>query len=309
MTNAERVVRIVTLNLEFDGGPGTLPERWRRAHVDLLAPLRPDLLLRQEMTYSHLDGNSRLHAAERALGMRGFLSPNGSGRNPTGLFVRPGVFDVVSQVEHLRTWRTPPTNISMWLDGAPGRDIVTTSWHTAFNSPRGREREADDLTALADKMKQGKHFIGGGDCNEYPVGTGETVAEIDWTSEEITDLVHVRHRTNKGPNGTRTSCTYLDETLLGCGLHDPARYAYHELKQERALDATAGHAAQGQGGGRRIDRIYLDPWLVQAVLDVRVLDTTGISDHHGLVVDLSHAKAIEALHRRIKPLPPMSLAA
>lgn len=308
----ERVVRLVSLNVEVDGGPDEPgkrpPKRWREAH-ELLAPLRPDLLLRQEMSYSHLDGNRRLHAAERALGMRGFLSPNGSGRNPTGMFLRPGVFEVVNQVEHLGIWRTPPTNVIAWLDGAPGRDIVAASWHTSFNSPKGREREADELSALADKMKQEKHFIGGGDCNEYPVPTGETVPEIDWASEEITDRPHVHHRTNQGPNGTRTSCTYLDETLLACGLHDPARYAYHELGQENALDATAGHAAKGQGGGRRIDRIYLDPWLIQAVLEVRVLDTTGISDHHGLVVDLSHAKAVEALHRRMEPLAPQLLVA
>lgn len=171
MATGERVTRIVTLNLEFDGGPDgpdrRPPERWRAAHEDLLAPLQPDLLLRQEMTYSHIDGNSRLHAAERALRMRGFISPNGSGRNPTGLFVRPGTFDVVHQYEHLRTWRTPPTNIIGWLDGAPGRDIVMVSWHGAFNSPQGREREAEELSVFADKMKQGKHIIGGGDCNEY----------------------------------------------------------------------------------------------------------------------------------------------
>lgn len=141
-----------------------------------------------------------------------------------------------------------------------------------------------------------------------PVPIGETVPPIDWASKEITDRPHMRHRTNRGPDGSRVSCTYLDETLLDCGLHDPARYARHELGQEHALDPTAGHAAEGQGGGQRIDRIYLDPWLIQAVLEVRVLDTTGISDHHGVVVDLSHAKAVEALHRRLEPLSPMALA-
>ncbi|MGP4114014.1 endonuclease/exonuclease/phosphatase family protein [Streptomyces sp. 4N509B] len=307
----EPVVRLMTINLEVDGGPdvaGRVPERWRVAHEEILAPRRPDAIFRQEATYSDQNGNRRLHAAEQALGgMRGWLSPNGSGRNPTALFIRPSAFTAVQQYQHLRVWRTPPTNITAWLEGAPGRDIVMVSWHMAFNSPHGREREAEELSALADKMKQGKHFIGGGDCNEYPVPVGETVPPIDWTSPEITDRVHIVHRTTKGTDGSRVSCTALDETLHGCGLHDPARYAYHTLGQTRALDATAGHAAQGQGGGRRIDRLYLDPWLITAVLEVTVVDTTGVSDHHALEVVLSRAKAIEALHRRVEPLPPMAL--
>lgn len=306
----ERVVRIITFNLEVDGGPdesGKEPERWRAAH-SLLAPLAPDLLLRQEMTYSHLNGNARLHSAERALGMRGFLSPNSAGNNSTGLFIRPSTFQVIAQFEHLQIWRTPPTNIIAWLSGAPGRDIVMCSWHASFNSPRGREREAEELSALADKMKQGKSFIGGGDNNEYPLPDGEKVKPIDWTRDEITDRPHMIHRTNRKADGTRIGCTYIDQTLLGCGLHDPARYAYHDLKQDGALDATAGHAAEGQGGIPRIDRIYLDPRLVKAVSEVRVIDTTGISDHHAVLVDLSYAKAVEALNGRCEPLPPLPIA-
>jgi hypothetical protein len=264
------------------------------------------VILRQEATYSHLDDHRRLHAAEDLLGMRGFLSPNGSGRNPTALFLRPDAFPEVRRLQQLRYWRTPPTIVVTQLAEVPEVDVVITSWHAAFNSPRGREREAEELSALADKMKNGAAFVGGGDCNEPPLPHGEQVAPIDWSSPAVTDRVHIRHRTNAGPGGTRVSCTYLDDTLLGCGLHDPARHAGHELGMAGALNPTAGHAAEGQGGVQRIDRIYLDPWLVQAVLAVRVLDTTGLSDHHAVEVVLSRRKLAEALRRTFAPLPPSS---
>ncbi|WP_217561570.1 endonuclease/exonuclease/phosphatase family protein [Streptomyces sp. GbtcB6] len=307
----EPVVRVITFNLEHDGGPdkgGQPPQRWQDAH-ELLRDRRPDILLRQEMTYSRAEGGRRLHAAERALGMRGFLGAPGSGRNGTGLFVRPTTFEVHQQFDDNRIWRTPPTNTIVRLPEAPDRNIVLASWHAAFNSPRGREREAEEISALADKMKQGSAFIGGGDCNEYPHPAGETVPPIDWTSPDVTDYAHVVHRTNPGPNGSRISCTYLDETLLRCGLHDPARYAADSLGQGSALQATAGHAAKGQGGGRRIDRLYLDPWTITAVLDVSVIDTTGISDHHAVEVVLSYRGLVEALRRTVDPRPPHVVAA
>ncbi|WP_051950421.1 endonuclease/exonuclease/phosphatase family protein [Actinacidiphila yeochonensis] len=304
----EPVVRVITLNLEKDGGKdqenGDHPPRWRAAHEELLAPRRPDVILRQEATYSDLDGQRRLHAAEDILGMKGFLSPNGSGRNPTALFLRPETFPRAERLEQLRYWRTPPTIVVTQLAEVPEVDLVVSSWHAAFNSPRGREREAEELTALADKMKKGSAFLGGGDCNEYPLLHGEQVAHVDWTSPAVTDRTHVRHRTNAGPGGSRVSCTYLDDTLLGCGLHDPARYASGQLGMTGALGPTAGHAAEGQGGGQRIDRVYLDPWLVQAVLAVQVLDTTGLSDHHAVEVVISRRRMAEALRREISPLPP-----
>ncbi|MEV8293228.1 hypothetical protein ACFVLG_01745 [Streptomyces rochei] len=74
----------------------------------------------------------------------------------------------------------------------------------------------------------------------------------------MTDIVHRRHRAIKQPDGTWASCTAVDEIMLDCGMHDPARWAAHRLGQATALAATAGYAAVGQGGPRRIDRGYLD---------------------------------------------------
>ncbi|GAB2773527.1 endonuclease/exonuclease/phosphatase family protein [Streptomyces daliensis] len=307
--------RLMTFNLETDGGEeegGKPPQRWRDAH-ELLARRAPDVLFRQEATFSHLNGNRRLHQAEQALGMRGFLSPTGQGRNPTALFVRPSTFAVQQQYPQLQVWRTPPTNVVVRLRDVPDVDVVAVSWHGAFNSPALRELEAGELSALADKMKQSKGFMGGGDCNEYPVADGEKLSPVDWTSLAASadfDRVHMEHRTTVAADGTRVSCTAVDRKLLGCGLHDAARYAAHTQGQTSALHATAGHASTpGQGGARRIDRIYLDPWLVQAVLEVNVIDTTGISDHHAVEVVLSRRLMAQALRRAFPKLPPMHLAA
>ncbi|MDQ1031484.1 hypothetical protein QF035_009066 [Streptomyces umbrinus] len=130
---------------------------------------------------------------------------------------------------------------------------------------------------------------------------------LDWANGDITDQLHMMHRTNPGPDGTRVSCTYADETLLGAGLHDPARYAAHTLRQPDALVATAGRDKPGQGGERRIDRIYNDPWLTNAVIAVSVIDTTGISDHHAVKVVYSRAGMAEGLRRNATRLAPHDL--
>ncbi|MEW1551595.1 endonuclease/exonuclease/phosphatase family protein [Streptomyces tsukubensis] len=247
------------------------------------------MLFRQEATYSGLDGRRRLHAAERTLGMRGFLGEARISRNPNALFVRPGVLDVLEEYEHRDPWRAPPANVVARLEGT------------------GRIREAEEILAVADKMKQGLGFAGGGDCNEYPFPAGETVREIDWST--VTDRPHMMHRTIQGPDGRRTSRTAVDELLLGAGLHDPARHAALHLDRPRALDATAGHtpSMDGQGGSRRIDHLYFDLWLVQAVLDVQVVDCSGASDHNAVVATLSYRKAAEALSRAFDPLAPLDL--
>ncbi len=306
----EAVVRLLTMNLEHDGGPdvgGRPPRLWHQAN-ELISSRRPDLILRQEMTHSRDSHYRRLHAAERALGMRGFLGTAGLGRNPTGMLVREETFEVHQHVTHqVHPWRTPPTHTVLRLRDVPGVDIIAVSWHLAFNSPRSRERETDEILAFADKINQGAAFVGGGDCNEAPNPKGETEPPIDW--DKVTDRLHMAHRTNHDPaTGRRVACTYLDDTLTAAGLCDAARHAARSLNQPGALGATAGHAKPRQGGPCRIDRIYLDPWLVEAVVDVTVLDTTGVSDHHAVEVVLSRPRMVEALRliadrRASRPVP------
>ncbi|MFE4669394.1 endonuclease/exonuclease/phosphatase family protein [Streptomyces sp. NPDC056716] len=308
--DAIKALKFITFNLEFDGGPdvhGNPSERWHAAH-GLLAEREPDVMCRQEATYSRDDGHKRLHLAEQALGMRGFLGPVGtkpSRQHPTAIFIRPEVFTVQREYA-LTDWRTPPTNIIATLAGAPDASFTLVSCHLTPTSPGGREREADDLARLVG-LSRGGGWIGAGDMNEYPVPDGEEVPPIDWTSPAIRDLPHVQHRTTEGPDGARISCTYVDKKLRGCGLVDPARHAAHVLGQRSALSATAGWApgTEGQGGKSRLDRLYLDEELVQAVVSVEVLDMSGVSDHHAVEVVLDRGEAIEALRRRADRRPPI----
>ncbi|MFF4256682.1 endonuclease/exonuclease/phosphatase family protein [Streptomyces sp. NPDC001663] len=305
-TYGEPVVTIACLNLEKDGGPdnldGSLPQRWLDAHHQILKPLEADVILRQEATYSHLDDDRRLKAAGELLGMKGFLSGNGAGRNPTALFIRPETFPVFERMTYnAMFWRTPPTIVSARFADVPEAELLLMSWHAAFNSPRGREREADEITALVDRMERRGAFIGGGDGNEYPVEDGESIPPIDWST--VTDRAHIHHRTNLAPDGSRVSCTYLHRALLTSGLQDAARYAAHTLAQPDAIGPTAGHAKPDQGGPRRIDIVYSDSRIARAVLAVNVLDTTGISDHHGVEVVLSRRGLADALRRIHPPVP------
>jgi hypothetical protein len=143
-----------------------------------------------------------------------------------------------------------------------------------------------------------------------PLPAGGTVPGIDWTGPAVTDWVHRRHRALKLPDGTWRSCTFLDEAMLDCDMHDPARYAARRLGKAGALAPTSGLAdsAAGQGGPpRRTDRGVMDGWTVQAVTDVRVIDMSGLSDHHLLFVDCSCRTLVQALRRDIPPLIPWKL--
>ncbi|WP_301125989.1 endonuclease/exonuclease/phosphatase family protein [Streptomyces cacaoi] len=299
-------IKLLSLNLELGGGPdedGRLPDRFHRA-MAFMDSRQADLILCQELTFFRDDGCARLHAAEDILGMRGVLGPPARGQHPTGIFVREP-FRVTHEFDRGRGWRTEPTNLKLALRDAPERSIVCASWHNKPASPRVREAEADDLVGLV-SAAGADAWLGAGDTNEYPLPDGETVAPIDWASPEITDRAHVAARTTARPDGTRESCTYVDRALLTAGLHDPARYAAHTLGQPEALNPTAGHApaTAGQGGPSRIDRWYMDPYLVQAVTSVQVLDTGEVSDHHAVEVHLDYDTAVAALRRQIAPLPP-----
>lgn len=329
-TYNEPVLRLGLMNLEHDGDeeprPGVFPERWHAAYEDVLRPLELDWLALTELTYSQTRPDAaqeekdaaerRWRAAQQTLGMRGFRARMGFGRNPTGLLVRESAFTIGPQY-HQRGHHTPPTNVVLELPEVPGTRIITAALHSAFNSVPRRKGEAYELSALLDKIKAHHGTEPGldraacwifGDTNSYPVFAGdEWVAPIDWTSPEVTDVLHRLHRAEQQPDGTWRSDTFLDWLMHEAGMHDPARYAARYLDQRDALASTAGFARIGQGLGR-IDRGYMDAWSVQAVLDVRVIDMTGLSDHHLLVVTLSRPKLVEALRRSFAPLERWHLA-
>lgn len=326
----QRIVRLVLANVEHDGGPdekpGVLPRRWHLTYEQALAPLEADWLGLSELTYSQARPDAddevkeaadrRWQALQRTLGMRGFRAHMGQGRNPTGLLVKQSTFTGGVQHHHPKVFRTPPANVQLALPEVPHVPIVTASFHSSFCSPAGRAAEAYELTALVDKVKA--HHSTDierpraacwlfGDTNEYPLPVGESVPEIDWTT--VTDLVHRRHRALKQPDGTWRSCTMLDELMLDINMHDPARFAARRLDQHDALAWTSGFAAVGQGGVSRLLRGSMDPWTIQAVVGVTVLDMTDLSDHHTMVVDLSHSKLVEALQRTFAPLAAWDLVA
>lgn len=327
----EPVVNLGVMNLEHEGGaerePGVFPQAWCAAHEDVLPPLELDWLVSTELTYSQTRKDASLEkkaAAERRrkatqerLGMKGFFSEMGDGNNPVGAFVRESSFNVLRQY-HQYGHRTPPTNLVLELPEVPGVPIITAGFHSAYNSVLRRRGEAYELAALLDKIKAQHYQLPGdlpwaacwmfGDTNSYPIPAGdEWVPPIDWTSPEVTDLVHRLHRAEKQPDGTWKSDTFLDELMADAGMHDPARYAARVHGLHSALAPTAGFARPGQGGPRRIDRGYMDAWSIQAVLDVKVIDMTGISDHHLVVVTLSRRKLAEALRRSFAPLKPWHL--
>ncbi|GGZ73507.1 endonuclease/exonuclease/phosphatase family protein [Streptomyces echinoruber] len=320
-------IRLGLVNLEHDGGPeetpGVLPDRWRTTYEQVLKPRRLDWLGMTELTYSQsrpdatepekAAADRRWRAAQEMLGMRGFRAEMGQGRNPTGVLIRESTFRVRAQRHHPRVFRTPPAHVVLTLPDAPDVPILSAAFHSSFCSPVGRQAEAYELTALVDKVKAQHGADPGrswaacwllGDTNEYPLPAGEQVPQIDWDSPAVTDVVHRRHRALKRPDGSWQSCTFLDELLHDCGMHDAARYAAHHLGQSGALAATAGANRPDQGGASRIDRAYLDAWSVQAVETVTVLDMTGLSDHHALIVELSRRKLAEGLRRHYPPLPP-----
>ncbi|MEU5978414.1 endonuclease/exonuclease/phosphatase family protein [Streptomyces sp. NPDC047315] len=288
---------IITFNLEHDGGPdqenGDFPQAWHDAH-NAMAAHNPDILLRQETTYSRENDCRRLKAAGDALDMRGFLGQKGSGRNPTGLFIQKSgvVIDVPAEAFEApchHPWRTPPTRARVHLPEVPETPIDIMSWHFAFTGPVGRSLEIEQVVGVVDKVKKGHFFIGGGDCNDSALDD----SPIHW--DTTTDGPHVVHRTLLLPDGSRVTSNIIDRQLTTAGLVDPARY----IGTPAALAPTGGRskAARGQGGHQRIDRIYITQALATVIEDFTVIDTTGYSDHNAVKLVLSRKGMVEVLKR------------
>ncbi|MFJ9580744.1 endonuclease/exonuclease/phosphatase family protein [Streptomyces sp. NPDC101191] len=322
------------MNLTNDGGPRParrrLPDCWYRAYEGILVPLETDLVAVTEFTFSQTRpdapwaekraANRRFTAGKRTLDSHGFRADKGQARNSTGLFVRRGSFllDREPQRHYTRIYRTPPTHVVVRLPDVPRVPINVLSHHAPYCNPPQNELEAYELTSVVDKVDD--HCAAGpdlewsaawilGDWNQKPWG----LSDIPWNSPDVTDVVHRCHRAVKqsaGLQGLWASRTAVDQVMMDSGMHDAARFAALHCDQPHALDPTAGFApsAAGQGGMCRIDRGYLDGFTVQAVKYVQVLDMSGISDHHIVLIVLSRRKLIQALRREFAPLEPWELA-
>ncbi|NGO71456.1 endonuclease/exonuclease/phosphatase family protein [Streptomyces boncukensis] len=298
MTEHDDDLVLVSWNLEADGeitDTGDAGPAWHLAH-DILAEVGPDILLRQEMKYSRTDTMRRLHDAELRLGMSGYLAPDNPGAPdlPSGVFLRPGLFEVNTHHTPSRPWWLRPCHLTVRLGDCP-RPLDLISFHMCFYDPATRSAEAQWLTLGAEP---GRASLIAGDCNSYPDHTRNAVERVilpDW--DTVPDRAHATHRTIY-ELGCRVSDTRPDRILCDAGYVDLARHACTELEQPSALHPTAGYDKRHQSGPQRIDRAYASAGLHRAVTSVEVIDTDQTrraSDHAMLVVRLSRRELENAL--------------
>lgn len=124
----------------------------------------------------------------------------------------------------------------------------------------------------------------GGDNNNYPVvGTpGDPALPA---LEKIRDEPHRSHRSYLGADGVRRMDDRPDDTLRTAGLQDVARHLVATTGDTSTVAPTVD-ACGTHGPKARIHRIYASKQLLPAVREVEVVDMTGLSDHHTVVVRL-----------------------
>ncbi|AKN68741.1 hypothetical protein QR97_02025 [Streptomyces sp. PBH53] len=270
-------VDVAVWNIEADGGRNG--ER-RDFALDLLADLEPDVVLQQEAKYSRERGGQLMHAAEKRLKLRGFLSapnPDVDADIATAVYLRPEMFHVAEQRPRAKPWWLHPCHVQAQLGDCPV-PLNFASFHMCFFDADQRLTEAGWLTTLA---QPGMATVAAGDTNSYP-RRSEPVALPNW--ETVTDRAHMVMRTYVDSFGNRHSDTRPDAALIDAGYVDLARHAVDHLGSsgQGALAATAGFDKPHQGGPQRIDRGYTAGGVAAALEHVEVIDnedTRAVSDH------------------------------
>ena len=292
-------LRVACWNLEHNGNGDHRPGRGDRramAH-ELLADVRPHIMLRQELTGAAADGNRALYEeAARLGGLTAFMAPaTPESPNATGVMVDPALFEIVSSHDQVTGMWHPASNPVVRLKGTR-KPVSLASVHLSSWDPVQRASEARRLTFLANG---GRSAIFGGDMNSYPHRRDtEAVALPDWDAVGKSDPLHYEHRTIER-NGQRVSDTVPDEVFTGSGIFiDLAHHAGTVLKQPNAMKATASLWRTDQGTRSRIDRMYCTPDLAPALLSLEVVADGNVaeaSDHALLVARFSLAKLRQAL--------------
>ncbi|MFI1794384.1 endonuclease/exonuclease/phosphatase family protein [Streptomyces olivaceoviridis] len=291
-------IRIVCWNVEHNGRGRHGGEDHRDLARDILASIKPHVVLRQELTGAWDRGKADLYAeANRLGGLTPFMTAprEGRSRNPVGVMVDPNLFFIDGEFEHDMPWK-PICNPRVRLRGC-ARSIDLASAHLCHFDPDMRATEARRLTTLADNSRSA---LVGMDANSYPHQAElESVALPDWGKVE--DRVHYQHRTIERA-GRRVSDTRPDEILSGgdpvfidLGLH-----AATALGQPGALAATASLKRTDQGPAQRIDRMYCTPDLAPALTAFEVLatdDVRTVSDHAMLLARFD----LDVLRRVLTP--------
>ncbi|HWU11128.1 MAG TPA: endonuclease/exonuclease/phosphatase family protein [Streptomyces sp.] len=293
------LINAAICNFENNGGGDRA--LWQRMH-DRLASLDLHLLLRQEVWNAQDNGGELANAAEAVLGMAGLIGPECC----TALYHDPDLFTPVGEFPKTGPmWVLPPTVRSLQLAGtAPGAvPLIVGSYHLNYGSTTTRLAEAERLTQWNDRWGKvdGRrvHYpaLLGGDNNSYPVpgAPGDPGLPV---LEEIRDEPHRAHRSYIGPDGVRRMDDRPDDTLRTAGLHDVARHLATTMGVTAAVAPTVD-ACDTHGPDARIDRIYASPELLPAVREVEVVDMTGLSDHHAVVVRLDRDTLTDILNHPI----------
>lgn len=290
------LINVATCNFENNGGGDRA--KWQRMH-DRLASLDLHLLLRQEVWNAQDNGNELADAAEAVLGMAGLIGPECC----TALYHDPALFTPVGEFPKTGPmWALPPTVRSLQLTGtAPDAvPLIVGSYHLNYSVPTSRLAEAERLTQWNDRWVEvdGRrvHYpaLLGGDNNSYPVvGTpGDPALPV---LDKIRDEPHRAHRSYIGPDGVRRMDDRPDDTLRTAGLQDVARHLVETMDNPSAVAPTVD-ACDTHGPSARIDRIYASKQLLPAVREVEVVDMTGLSDHHTVVVRLDRNTLADILN-------------
>lgn len=279
-----RIIRIATCNFELNGNGD--PDLWLAMH-DKLATLGLSILLRQEMWGTTPEMFDR---SQEILGLAARMDRDVT----TAVYADPEIFDIQLQYPDGKfpQFHLNPTVVRLAVRGLPdsAKKLDVGSIHLNYFSPRLRALEAEALTYWADR-RDGCAILGG-DTNSYPhyPADGELPLPV---LENIRNRPHRAHRSYLAGNGERVMDTYPDEVLQLAGLLDPAPYA--AANGGTALAATMdGHPEYGPDC--RIDRFYVSEALLPGVEDVEMVDMTGLSDHHTVVltVDLDTVSAVLA---------------
>lgn len=306
MTEPDDEFRVVSWNIEHNGQDGssdTNTGRWHLA-MELLAALRPHVLLRQELTHAHRHGARAMWAEAARLGGNGpsfaaFLAAGTpESANATGVYVDPSLCEPTEYHEHVTGMWHPACNPVVRLKGTLSK-LSLASVHLCSFDGEWRAREARRLTTLG---KPGMAAILAGDFNSYPHRITERANLPNWRT--IADRSHFEHRTVERA-GRRVSDTVPDEILSAAHDGQPAvftelgHYAATELGQPSALHPTASLWRQDQGRPQRIDRIYATAQIAQALTRIETIDTEAtrkVSDHAPVLATFSLAALRTALY-------------
>ncbi|QYX82790.1 hypothetical protein K1J60_06375 [Streptomyces akebiae] len=301
-------MRIVSCNFELNGNGDY--QKWLSMHQRLTA-LRPTILCRQE-TFGYAPtgrGSVLFSESQRILKLTGELGPK---KHATALYYDPEVFEQITVWDtEWPGWLLHPTAMTLRVRGTQDVDVVAGCAHLSYNSPTKRKGEAEDVTRFADRVETYETEHGpvkrklpvlaiGMDCNSYVDPDRLVPGEHPIpTLDEIKDPQHRAHRSYEIAPGQRVMDSEPDRILLTAHLEDVARHAAL-LPGGPGLSAVAPtvDASDTHGPAHRVDRVCTTDWLLPAVVNVEVIDMTGLSDHHTVVVTYDLATVIDLYRAR-----------